>query len=396
MIPAATARSLQLTRLATVRNVALIRLDEFGDLVLISPLLRELRRNLPKARISLAINPAWRNLVEFCPYVNRVIDVPRQIRGGGKGELGHLAMLVQHAARDWWPEQHDLAILPRYGADLHGARLLACLIGAHWRVGFNEENFRNQTLTTLGLSHPHLMNQRLARSRAMHEVSRNLGVLQSIGGTVRSDALEVWTTRADERLASELSGSGARRDLIAINPWARTQRRTWPISRFAEIIDRLTASAGAHRIVVIGGPSDRSASEILDSFGPRLINLTGKLTLRQTAAMLRRCRLYIGGDTGPMHLAAAAGASVVEISCHPIGGDVTHENSPARFGPWKTPAIVLQPAARMPCVTCCESLDAHCILGVSANDVVDAANRLLEGETAFKPSIDSVVECRDP
>jgi heptosyltransferase-2 len=80
-----------------------------------------------------------------------------------------------------------------------------------------------------------------------------------------------------------------------------------------------------------------------------------------------------------MHIAAAAGTPVVEISCHPNGGDPLHPNSPERFGPWQVPHRILRPEhARDGCVTSCRAPVAHCIENVQVDVVIEAIESLLK------------------
>jgi heptosyltransferase-2 len=79
-----------------------------------------------------------------------------------------------------------------------------------------------------------------------------------------------------------------------------------------------------------------------------------------------------------MHLAAAVGVPVVEISCHPQSGWLSHANSPARFAPWGVPNRIVQPArATPPCTDQCSAKEPHCICGVSVEDVQHAIITLL-------------------
>ena len=83
--------------------------------------------------------------------------------------------------------------------------------------------------------------------------------------------------------------------------------------------------------------------------------------------------MYVGNDTGPMHMASALGVPVIEISCHPANGLPAHERSPLRFGPWNVLAWIAQPAAGIDdCRDYCvlgELGEAHCILAVSVDQV---------------------------
>jgi ADP-heptose:LPS heptosyltransferase len=103
------------------------------------------------------------------------------------------------------------------------------------------------------------------------------------------------------------------------------------------------------------------------------------LTLRESAAVLERCQLFIGSDSAPMHLAAAVGVPCVEISCHPVAGDPLHNNAPERFAPWGVPSKVVRPGAAVPpCTSRCDAEAPHCILAVTPALVLDAASALLK------------------
>jgi heptosyltransferase-2 len=88
--------------------------------------------------------------------------------------------------------------------------------------------------------------------------------------------------------------------------------------------------------------------------------------------------LFIGNDSGPLHLAVAAGIPVVEISCHPADGDPNGENSPDRFGPFTSRCRIVRPErAKDPCQSSCASSQPHCIAQVSVAQVGHAVTSLL-------------------
>jgi lipopolysaccharide heptosyltransferase II len=114
-------------------------------------------------------------------------------------------------------------------------------------------------------------------------------------------------------------------------PGAGRPKRLWPLRRFIELGRFLLQEFGA-RPLIIGGPEDRERTlQLQENLGNSAINFAGEMTLRQTGALLEHVQLVVANDSGPMHLAAAAGAAVVEISCHPTSGDPLHYNSPVRF-----------------------------------------------------------------
>jgi ADP-heptose:LPS heptosyltransferase len=150
-------------------------------------------------------------------------------------------------------------------------------------------------------------------------------------------------------------------------------------------LGRLLEREFGARIVIVGGSEDREIALRLQDAIAGTTNFAGELTLRQSGALLEQMQLVIANDTGPMHLAAAAGACVVEISCHPGSGDPNHANSPVRFRPWAEETVVVQPAQPMePCGCGCEQYEAHCILGVSTEAVAEAAVSLLKSRLSKK------------
>lgn len=111
--------------------------------------------------------------------------------------------------------------------------------------------------------------------------------------------------------------------------------------------------------------------------GGDAIDLTNRATVRETAAVLAHCSLFCGNDSGPMHLAAAAGVPIVEVSCHSVSGDDLHPNSPKRFGPWGVPNRVVQPETpKDDCAEGCRFEVPHCILNVRVDSVVAAIESL--------------------
>ncbi|MBK9239159.1 MAG: glycosyltransferase family 9 protein [Acidobacteria bacterium] len=348
--------------LADVRRVLVIRLDEVGDMVLTSPFLRELRAALPDARITLVVRPSIHNLVELCPYVDSVLTFDTTSRSAFTAAARARRFVRAHLQSG----PFDLAIVPRWDDDPRFASVLAFVSGARHRVGYRERSL----LTHVCDAGPE-----------QHEVLRNLDLIRFMNAGVHTEQLELWLGATDEHVAQDLLASHGVQPggfLLGLAPGAANARRRWPTSGFAEVAAWSLRTHGGH-VVVVGGEGDRLLGEHLrDTLGPSVINAAGQATLRQTAALLKSCSLFVGNDSGPMHLAAASRIPVVEISCHPQGGEPDHNNSPLRFGPWGTRHVVLQPAAPLaPCRTACRAEVAHCIRGISATAVVAHAAALL-------------------
>ena len=365
--------------LARVERVLVVRLDEIGDAVMTTAFLRELRANLPNAWITLLVKPGVQELFALCPHVNEVLGY----NGRGTTLLGELRCWWNGFILAWrqlWPRRFDLAIVPRWDVDYYHATLIAYLSGAIWRAGYSERVIHYKQCLNSGydrvLTHP------IMDASARHEVDRGLELLRRLGGTVREEGLELWTDPEGERFAAELlASSGVHPDelLVALGPGSGAPRRTWPVDRFVELASWLRNEYHA-RIVVLGGRGEEPlGAEVQQNVGDAVIDLVGRTTLRQTVALLRHCRLFVGNDSGPKHMAVALGLPVVEICCHPTGGWALHATSPERFGPWGVPCTVVRPEHfNPPCTDGCESGEAHCILGVSIKQVTEAVARLLQ------------------
>ena len=368
------------SRIEDVHDILVLRPDGVGDVVMTGPFLRELRHARPNARITLIVAPRALNLVQTCPYVDRVLTIPipppTAVVDAWWRPLARRKAAFSLARRDLWPDSYDLAIVPRWGVDHHEASILAYLSGATNRVGYSEHvspekqrrNRGNDRFFTL------VIDDRSVK----HEVERNLALLSVLQVEPSNDKLEIWLSEEDEDFASEILASPEDERYVALGPGAGSPNRRWPIGRFVELGRSLT-DQGA-RLVVLGGPGEEAlGDELRRRLGSKVVNSIGRTTLRQSAAVLKRCSLFCGNDTGPMHLAAAEGIPVVEVSCHSQGGDVLHMNSPLRFGPWGVPRRIVRPKDPADgCTTGCRAPEPHCILKVQVDSVIAATSSLID------------------
>jgi len=356
-----------------INRVLIIRLDDIGDLILSTPFLRELRRLIPQAKISLVVKPSVAELATDCPFVNEVLVYD-------PGPLDYVSTFermqrtVRFSARHLWLRRFDLAIIPRWDADLYHAAYLGYWSGAAWRIGYSECVVSHKQAMNSGFDC--LYNFVLTDSSLKHEVERGLDIIRFLGGNPEHHGLDLWNTEQHkERLTTILRDLDISHDtfLIAFGIGAASPARQWPCEQYIELGRWLRKEYGA-RIVIVGGPSDVEPGHVVArSLGRHAINATGMTTWHQLGALLKSCMLYIGNDSGPMHMAAAAAVPVIEISCHPSNGNPYWSNSPLRFKPWGVPSQVLQPESAVPpCTEYCSSMEAHCIRYVDITHVQNA------------------------
>ncbi|CAN2042204.1 Glycosyltransferase family 9 protein [Candidatus Magnetomoraceae bacterium gMMP-15] len=361
-----------------MKRLLVVRLDHIGDMVMTSPFLRELRRNLPDARITLVVLPSVFNLVENCPYVNEVLSCD-WVDTRDVHRFQHYWKAWRFAKRALRKRPFDLAILPRRGIDVSHAAILAYFSCSQYRVGYSDkdsdakiEYFRiNDCLLT------HVLDSNIMK----HEVESNLELLRFLKADIQDDKIELWISNKDKLYAENiLKSKGINKDnlLIAFAPSKWDPRCVWPISRFADLALWIHKTYDA-KIIILGGKDDELlGQQIKKKLGNNVMNVAGQTTLRQASALLEYCKLFVGNDSGPKHLAAAAGVPIIEINCHPLDGLPFHTESPGRFGPRGVPYRILQPkTAISPCSESCIAHEAHCILSVTIDKVKKAVAELL-------------------
>lgn len=358
-------------RFEVMRRVLVVQPGGMGDVLLSGPLLRELRRNLPQAEITLVVDPRQKDLVERCPHVDRVLIYDPAVPGLF-GRLRRHARALGLARRELWSLRLDLALLPGQGVDRHHGGFLMYFSGALRRVAL------------AGTVDPRLLTRSLPTGAPDHEVESALDMLRALGGEVSDDGLEPWLDEAalDDDVARILDrhGVGPAEPLVALGIGAPYQRGVWPVPRYAELARKLRSRHGI-RAVAVGGARASLGESLARQTEGEVVSVVGALTPRQLARLLRRCALYVGNDVDTMHLAVAAGTRVAQISSHPGTGRPDHPASPERFGPWKADSRVLRPERPLaPCTDACTGRVAHCITQVSVEEVLDAASELLAPE----------------
>jgi|HubBroStandDraft_1064217.scaffolds.fasta_scaffold00152_19 ADP-heptose:LPS heptosyltransferase len=345
-------------------RILVARLDSLGDCILSSSFFAGLRQLFPTAHLTGAFSEDVVPLFDHCPIFDRVVAMPLEPSDGRLGLLD---------------PPYDLAICPRWDVDHWSTRQLALESRAPIRVGFDRGPYRHDEprdgWVGAYFSHP-------VRTRSdYHEVAKGGDLLHFLGASTPAPDPRLWLSAAEEGEAEAFIRGHRLERFAVLAVAARWSHRVWPVENFLTVIDDLVTRESALRFVVVGGEDALAPGAWLHQMRPEtVVHAAGSLPLLASAALIARSVLYIGMDSGPKHMAAAAGVPVVEISCHPRSGSIDHPNSPSRFGAYATRNRVLRPArARAPCVDGCMIMgEAHCIVQVPAADVVAAALSLLE------------------
>jgi lipopolysaccharide heptosyltransferase II len=352
-------------------NILLIRLRLIGDVVFTTPIPRALKRAFPSARITYLVEPAAAAVVRGNPHLDEVIVAPRL---PGLARLAFDLRLAHRLRR----ARYDVVI------DLHGgprSAWLARATGAPQRIGYV---IKGRTwMYTRSVARPRALRRR-------HSVLNQWDLLEAIdgwpGGTPdpARDAVEMApdlhaAARIEERLRR--AGITPGHELIVAHVSAGNPFRRWPEPAFATLVAGLARSSPARRIVLSSGPSDREAAgriaaaakQALGEAADRIVDF-GEFDLPELRALVERSRLFVGGDTGPLHIAATTATPIVGIY---------GPTEAARSAPWRDPRVPAEAVevAGLPCRPCdqrvCEPGDFRCLTTLRPEDVLSAAERAM-------------------
>ncbi len=351
-----------------------MRLREIGDVVFTTPAVGAVRHHFPDASITYIVEPAAADVIRLNPHIDDVIVAPRTHL------LADIAFGLRLRAR-----RYDLAI------DFHGgprASLLTWLSGARVRVGYQVVG-RAWMYTT-----------RVPRPRELrprHAVQNQWDLLAALGipgpdadtSPVEMPADPAATAAIGVRLTQ--AGVQPADRLVVVHVSAGNPFRRWPQSSFAEVVSGLIARDATARVVVTSGPSEREAAgQVVEAARARLVPgerdrvlEAGEFSLAELRALMDRAALYIGGDSGPLHIAATSAVPIVGLYGPTL---------PVRSAPWRNRSLVDESVevTGLACRPCdqrvCAPGDFRCLTHLSPASVIAAAERAVGRAKIDRPS----------
>jgi heptosyltransferase-2 len=270
-------------------KICIIRLGSLGDLVLMVPLLRALRPSFPSKEIHLVCKEKYAGLFDGNGLVDSFIPVKR----GDIRELVELRSSLSGA-------RYETII------DAHGvirSNLLFHALGAPRKLQIRKDEFKKAVLI---VSKTNLYKRVTSQAERYAELVRRLGV------DMREPCAELPVPPSAATGAEAALGTAGRsgKPLIAFAPGARWPTKRWPAGHFARLISE--ASTRGWAPVLIGGTEDSATNaEVAGLSGSVPLDLTGALSIIESAAVLKRCRALVTNDSAPLHLAEAVGTPVI-------------------------------------------------------------------------------------
>jgi len=301
---------------AKIKSIVVVRNDRFGEFLLNIPAFRALKETFPGARLVALVSPQNAELAQHIPCIDEII-----------AWQGNRLTWAQkfHLANTLRSKRPDLAIILYPSKDFN---IVAFLAGIPNRVGYDHK-------------WPFLLTRRMPDRKAYgerHEVDYNLELVALAGA--KSDDKSLAIKIDDDIISSSLAefGLNSGEILIGIHPFTSDSVKLWPAERFLSVAKKLLSKVES-RVLIFGGAIEQTKAYEAFSGYPGIINLTGKTTLVQLAALLKKCRVLISGDSGPVHLASCVGTPVVALFRNDLPG-----KGPKRWGPLSVGSIVIEKA----------------------------------------------------
>ena len=335
-------------------NILIIKLSAIGDVVQTLPALEAIKRTYPDSDITWVVEEAAAGILDGHPLISRLLVSRRKAWTRMLKNPYSFFQGVGNIIRflcELRSTRYDIAI------DFQGLLKSGILIGlarAQRKIGFD----RTRELSFL------FLNERLpAYDIERHALERYLDVARYLGAKDPVPECSLPVERELSLITQRIESlNPERRPVVAINPVARWRSKLWSERKFAELADRLIGERNAV-VIFTGGPDDRAAdARIISMMKQQAVNWAGETTLKELAALASLCAVFITTDTGPMHLAAAAGGRVVAL----FG-----PTAPWRTGPYGPAHAVIR--AGLSCSPCfkrdCDD-NVRCMEEITVDDVM--------------------------
>jgi len=345
-----------------MNNILVIKLRYIGDVLLATPAVRAIKAGRPGVRVTMMVNRGTEDVLSANPDLDELIVLD-------KGSLAAQWGLIAGLRRRRFDTVVDLT-------DGDRSAFLSWISGASVRIGFNDEHrWRGRCYTDVVQPVPEVR----------HRIDRDLEALKPLNIQAVAKEPQLRLTAQEENSADTLLdqlGVQRTRSCVILQPGARYWFKAWPPERFAELADQLTSQYDCQ--VLIGGSQQDIdlAQQIQQMAKSRPHIMAGRTTIKQFAAIAKQSALFVGSDSGAMHIASAVGTPVLAL----FG-----PSNPLEWGPRGGPVEVIYKG--LDCRTCfhptCTRGEENCMRLITVDEVLAAARRLLGEKPGRRASTSS-------
>ena len=356
------------------KRILIIEEEPIGDVVLSTAVYSAIKKRYPSARVSVMVSSWARDILANNPSLDELIlhDVPwvfSDLVISKKGFLNHLNYLIFSYVKMYQEirkKKYDLGIDLR--GDLRNILLFLTLPGIEHRLSFDRSGG------------DYFLSKAVGFNKSEHLIDKNRRLLKELGIEHNNEKPCLFPTKEDcKKIDSifKINNLQENKPLCIIHPGARSWVRFLDFNKYAAVADYVVAQYGM-KIVLTGSKEDKKLTEkIIAKSKSKILDLSGDLTLMQLAVLLEKAKLWIGPDTGIMHMAAVFSTPTVAL----FGPD-----RPCHTRPYQERVFIVD--KKFPCSPClqkkCKFLkNGHsgCMEAISLDDITEAIGRLLKKPT---------------
>lgn len=352
-----------------IRRILLIRLSSLGDVIYTLPALRTLRQTFPNAHITWVVEDKFKDVLQGNPDLNEILVARTRDwrKRPGLKTLEEIWTFFRELRR----RRFDLAL------DIQGlikTGVIAGFSGAPLKVGFDRRDCReklNALFTNVKV--PFI-------GRQTHVVEKNLAMIRALGAEIPSHEFVVQVPGSAEEQAQKFLTAHpdlAQRPIVVLHSGVGYQTKQWALDRFARLGDRISEELGAN-VLLTWGPGEQEKVQRLSSLMKHKHWVAPPCTLHQTMALFRKASLFVGGDTGTLHLCVAMDIPTVSL----FG-----PTDPVYNGPFGSPHTVI--VKKLHCSFCYKkTCPTHneCMDGITVDEVFEAVATRMNGKACPAPS----------
>ncbi len=364
-------------------NILIIHDCGAGDFVVQTGLIREVRRIYPEAYITLMVSPVAFELAEHCPYADEIIPNLKQF--AFTQNFIELYKWCADLSKQLLKNRIDVCYAVAHNPC---TPFLMYMCGARSRVSHYIADEKEATWCQDG-EVPVPYSLQLATNLfpmfayGKHAVDICFSLLDhTLHSPVANRSLEIWYTAFEMNIAKSIL-ENAKQKVYALTMGGSGLNRHYPPEKYARLLEIILREDPTATFVILGaGQNDLISAEIVKNTAPEIyekhvIDLTNRINYRRSAAILSLCDMYIGNDTGTMHVAAAVKCPVLLVSCYSANFPFSHNVSISKYRPYLVPSVVIQPKKALP--ECeinepynhwgCRSMKPHCITQIEPETV---------------------------
>jgi ADP-heptose:LPS heptosyltransferase len=361
--------------------ILVIRTEKtLGDNLLTLYFIHKLKENYKGYKIHLVCHESVKFIYQELSAVDNLIGFiwnPRSIFS-----LIFRLKLTSSVFSDAFRTNYEYAFSPRWDVD-HFAPFISWFSNASKKIGYSSHVNYHKSRFCLFLD---FLYSNVYRGNVIgHEVNSHERLLY-LDKKITSENSKSYHLFLDKFCKNSFSDNFflkfQRKKIIIISPGASSLRRKWPLENYIKLINKISQTSDFN-FLIIGKIDERQGFDYIRKNARRhnVYNLCGQMSLSSMYSLIKASDMYIGNDSGLLHLASFANARILLISCHPLNANEAFENSPERFGPFSSKFIILRPnkSASLLCSAGCISNNTHCINKISVESAYKAFISLREG-----------------